>query len=186
MQGDMCVLKWFSLVGALVLVLTGCGMGPKPGAEGAPAPGGGMVAGGPAAIQTGAPRVTAEFRRLKAGAMGPGVERGIYPATTSAEWEQTWQQVFGGGTPARVDFSREVAVVVAMGEQRTAGYAVAVAAAEWDDNVLYLTVEETRPAPGALVAQVITYPYEIVAVQRPAGVAPADVKVVAQWRSGGD
>lgn len=137
----------------------------------------------PPGAQTGATYVgaAAGIRRLAGGGLGTIVVRGVYLAVNEPQWESLWQRHFGGEQPAPVDFSREVAVVVAQGEQRTAGYSVQVVQATWDGPQLRLKVEERRPGPGMLTAQVITHPYDAVAVARPAAVRPSDVTVTADW-----
>jgi hypothetical protein len=85
---------------------------------------------------------------------------------------------------ASVDWSREVALVVDMGEQRTAGYRVAVreARAPAPDRIeLVLDVE--RPAPGGVTAQVISHPYALCVVPRQQlGTGP--ITVIARDASG--
>ncbi len=65
----------------------------------------------------------------------------------------------------RKDFGELRVYLVAMGEQRTAGYQVKIDAAARVEGTWVVDVVYLRPAPGQLVAQVITYPYEVVAVR---------------------
>lgn len=67
-----------------------------------------------------------------------------------------------------VDFSQEVAVVVALGEKPTAGYDISLTKnkAELRGDVLRLPVEFTQPAPDAFHAQVLTHPCLVLSVPR--------------------
>lgn len=70
------------------------------------------------------------------------------------------RHVNGGPQPAEPDWSRQLALVVAMGQRPTAGYGVAMQAAEarLDGAVLELSVVWQEPPPDAMVAQVVTHP----------------------------
>jgi len=63
-----------------------------------------------------------------------------------------------------VDFSREHLVLVGLGQQRSGGYGVALAASEITSDTLRLTVQVRRPAPGAMVSQALTTPCAVIAV----------------------
>ena len=63
-----------------------------------------------------------------------------------------------------VDYAREVVVGVALGERRTGGFAVEIVGATRRGATLEVTVRETKPAPGAMTMQVLTYPWTLAAV----------------------
>ena len=66
--------------------------------------------------------------------------------------------------------------VIAMGEQRTGGYAVKIENAGFDSGKTWIVdVKFIEPAPGQMVTQALTYPYETFAV--PKGV-PAKVRLI--------
>lgn len=66
--------------------------------------------------------------------------------------------------------------MVAMGEQRTGGYAVELAEAGFSGGTEWLIdVRYQRPGPGDIVTQALTYPYLVFAV--PKGI-PAKVRLV--------
>jgi hypothetical protein len=67
-----------------------------------------------------------------------------------------------------VDFARDGVVLVAMGRRSTAGYALALASrrAEVKGGVATLSVRFEEPAPGAVLAQVVTSPCLLVALPR--------------------
>ena len=66
--------------------------------------------------------------------------------------------------------------VVAMGEQRTGGYAVKIENSGLDSGKTWIIVVKfIEPAPGQMVTQALTYPYEAFAI--PKGV-PAKVRLI--------
>jgi hypothetical protein len=67
----------------------------------------------------------------------------------------------------QVDWTSEVALVVDMGEQRTAGYAVTVTDVSRNAaGTVELRLEVRKPGRGDFVAQVITHPYAVARVPR--------------------
>ena len=82
---------------------------------------------------------------------------------TPAEWEALWHMhTFDRARPA-VDFSREMVVAVFMGTRPNAGYSVEVVSALEKGGALIVRYRETAPSPGAVTAQILTFPYHIVA-----------------------
>jgi hypothetical protein len=66
-----------------------------------------------------------------------------------------------------VDFSKQRVLVVFMGEQRTAGYAVKIdEEIRLQNDTAEVTVRFERPPPDAIVAQVITTPYAMAVFDR--------------------
>jgi hypothetical protein len=55
-----------------------------------------------------------------------------------------------------------VYVLISLGQRNTGGYGLKVISAEDNEGISAITIEETKPAPDMMVAQVITYPYVIV------------------------
>jgi hypothetical protein len=94
-------------------------------------------------------------------------------ARTAAEWTALWRDHHGAGDLPPVDFSKEVIAAVFLGTRPTAGYTVTIVGAATEGNVLQVRYRETAPAPDAMTAQVITYPYQIVAIPKSAA---TDVK----------
>lgn len=89
---------------------------------------------------------------------------------TAAEWEALWRLHGGERTRPAVDFGKEMVVAVFMGSRPTAGFSVEIVGTRVDGPALVVQYRETRPAPDAFVAQVLTMPYHIAAVPRRAGV----------------
>lgn len=65
---------------------------------------------------------------------------------------------------AALDFSREHLLLVALGQRSTGGYGLTLAASEQLGDTLQLEMDVYRPAPDAMVTQVITTPCTALAV----------------------
>lgn len=87
-----------------------------------------------------------------------------------AAWEKLWSQHCGRTRPAaklpEIDFTGEMVIVVTMGTKRTGGYAIEVVSVEETGQGLRISVKRTRPPKGAMTIQVITAPFDMVAVPR--------------------
>ncbi|MGB7220765.1 MAG: protease complex subunit PrcB family protein [Vicinamibacterales bacterium] len=90
-------------------------------------------------------------------------------ARTAAEWSAAWRAHAGDRQPPAVDFSKEMVVGVFLGSRRTSGYAVEIVRTREENGALIVQYVETQPAPRAITAQVITMPYQLVAVPQRAG-----------------
>lgn len=89
-----------------------------------------------------------------------------------AAWEATWRQLHNGlaaDPPPAVDFTRDMVVLVAVGQRPTGGTSVRVdgVAAAPGGAVVRYTV--TEPGEGCMSTQVLTAPVEVVRVARVAG-----------------
>ena len=87
-------------------------------------------------------------------------------ARTVDEWDALWKQHGSGRARPSVDFSKEVVAAVFLGSRPSAGFNVQIIGARQDGTALVVSYKETRPAPDALTAQVITSPYHIVAISK--------------------
>jgi len=87
-------------------------------------------------------------------------------ARSTEEWAALWNLHAGERTRPSVDFSREIVVAVFMGTRPTAGFSVQIVGVRQEGQALIVSYKETRPAPDALTAQVLTSPFQIVAVPR--------------------
>ena len=83
---------------------------------------------------------------------------------TAAEWDSLWREHQPAGQRAAIDFSKEMIVGEFLGSRPTAGYGVTIVSASEDAGVLRVRYRETPPPSDAITAQVITYPYHLVAV----------------------
>ncbi len=69
-------------------------------------------------------------------------------------------------TPPAVDFTKDMVVYASLGEKPTAGYGVTIESIACVQATLKVKLAASAPKPGAMVAQVITNPYAIVATPR--------------------
>lgn len=91
---------------------------------------------------------------------------------SDAELRLLWQQHAPDRPMPTIDFTREMLVAVFMGSRPNAGYSTAVVSTTAAAGVLMVRYSETKPSAGAVTAQILTFPYHIVAIPK------ADVKDV--------
>jgi hypothetical protein len=89
---------------------------------------------------------------------------------TDAEWTTLWRQHHPDTPRPPVDFSKEMVVAVFMGGRPNAGFSTTIVSATVANGALIVRYSERVPAPGGISAQVLTFPYHLVAIPR------ADVK----------
>ena len=106
------------------------------------------------------------MRTIEKGVMSNMDDARQTSAHSVEEWSRLWTLHAGERTRPNVDFSREVVVAVFMGTRPTAGFSVEIVRVREEGPALVVTYKETRPAPDALTAQVLTSPFHIVAVPR--------------------
>jgi hypothetical protein len=106
------------------------------------------------------------MRQIEKGVMSNMDDARQASARSVDEWTRLWNQHAGERTRPNVDFSREVVVAVFMGTRPTAGFSIEIVRVREEGPALVVTYKETRPAPDALTAQVLTSPFHIVAVPR--------------------
>jgi hypothetical protein len=91
---------------------------------------------------------------------------------SEAELRQLWKQHSPDRPMPKVDFSREMVVGVFMGSRPNAGFSTAVVSATAAKGALLVRYTETAPPAGSITAQILTFPYHLVAIPK------ADVKDV--------
>jgi hypothetical protein len=91
---------------------------------------------------------------------------------TEAELRQLWQQHAPDRPMPKVDFSREMVVGVFMGSRPNAGFSTAIVSATVANGALMVRYSENKPVAGSVTAQILTFPYHLVAIPK------ADVKDV--------
>ncbi len=82
---------------------------------------------------------------------------------TAPELQKLWRE-HGAGQAPPVDFATRMVVGVFLGARMTGGFDVQITGADVVDGVLVVRYTETTPAPGAMLAQVITAPFHLVSV----------------------
>jgi hypothetical protein len=88
---------------------------------------------------------------------------------TEAEWTKLWQQHSPDRKRPAVDFSKDMVVGVFMGSRPTAGYNVSIVSTFAKDGKVLVQYRESQPRPGTIAAQILTFPYHLVAVPKTAG-----------------
>jgi hypothetical protein len=81
-----------------------------------------------------------------------------------ALWAQHAAELNRLALPPEVDFSREMVVLVAMGNQPTGGYYIEVVDAELRGRTLRVLVGERKPRAGTMQVQMATQPYQFIAL----------------------
>jgi hypothetical protein len=87
---------------------------------------------------------------------------------SAAEWTAFWRTHNFDKAAPHVDFDKEMVIGVFMGSRPTAGYSVAITGVTERDGSLVVTYTETSPRAGTMAAQVLTFPYHLVAVPKSA------------------
>ena len=84
----------------------------------------------------------------------------------AAAWRALWQQHAPDRPLPAVDFDKESVVAVFLGSKPTAGYNVTIVSTTEGGGALVVKYREARPKPGGITAQVLTFPYHIVAIPK--------------------
>ena len=90
-------------------------------------------------------------------------------ARTPEEWAKLYRAHAPDKQPPAVDFSRDMVLAVFLGSRPTAGFGVEIIGTKEVNGALVVQYRQTQPPPGAITAQVITTPYQMVAVPARAG-----------------
>lgn len=85
---------------------------------------------------------------------------------TEAEWTALWRQHSPDRPKPKVDFAKEMVVGVFMGSRSNAGFSTAVTTTTAANGALIVKYTETIPAQGAITAQILTFPYHLVAIPK--------------------
>ena len=109
--------------------------------------------------------------RLAKGQHSLQTEQQFEVITGQSQFRHLWSR-FDAGVPPALDFTRETAIAVFMGERPTGGYAIHVDAVTRSDGGLLVDVVLQAPGPECMTTQAITQPYEMVSV--PIGPTRAD------------
>jgi PrcB C-terminal len=90
---------------------------------------------------------------------------------TPAELSAAWGTIHGPDTEPvpTVDFSRQMVVLIALGQRSTGGYSLRFDGLSSDAGTTVVRYTLTSPGPGCMAAQVLSSPVELVAVPKAAG-----------------
>ena len=106
------------------------------------------------------------FRPLLHGNQSGIASTSVLVARDETQWRALWSQHSARALPPpeapAVDFAKDMVVCVCIGNRPTAGWSVKVERAVKEHDTLWLDVREKAPAEDALVAQMLTNPFEMV------------------------
>jgi protease stability complex PrcB-like protein len=85
---------------------------------------------------------------------------------TEAEWTRLWQQHSPDKPRPAVDFSKQMVVGVFMGSRPNAGFSTAIISTGVANGALIVRYTETVPQAGTVSAQILTFPYHLVAIPK--------------------
>ena len=88
---------------------------------------------------------------------------------TEADWTKLWQQHSPDRQRPTVDFAKDMIVGVFMGSRSSAGYNISIVSTFAKDGTVLVRYQESTPRPGTMTAQVLTFPYHLVAIPKAAG-----------------
>jgi hypothetical protein len=85
---------------------------------------------------------------------------------TDAEWTALWQQHAPDRPKPKIDFAKEMVLGIFMGSRPNAGFSTAVTMTTAANGALIVKYKETAPARDAMTAQVLTFPFHLVAIPK--------------------
>ena len=80
-------------------------------------------------------------------------------------WAEFWSELGLGDRPG-VDFSKDMVIAVAAGQQPTGGHEIAVKGITHAEGELTIEVLETRPGPNCMTTTALTQPVDVVVIPR--------------------
>jgi hypothetical protein len=107
-----------------------------------------------------------------------GYQSGLKPgsirvARDDNEWRELWSEHTSTMLPRpeapTIDWQKQMVVCIALGQRPTAGYGIEIDRVEHEGRRLIVEAHERKPAPDAVVPQVITHPYVIAVMPRSDG-----------------
>jgi PrcB C-terminal len=113
------------------------------------------------------PAAVPTFRSLEQGDTSQVIAAGAEVARDATEFGALYARHRPGTRGPAVDFTQDVVVAAFDGQRPTGGYAIAFVRAEQIGAAIYLTTRSTAPRGGA--PSVLTAPYHLVTLTRPAG-----------------
>ena len=103
------------------------------------------------------------IERLAKGQHSLQTEQQFEVITGQSQFRHLWSR-FDAGAPPSLDFTRESAIAVFMGERPTGGYSIHVDSVMRSDGELLVEVVLQAPGPECMTTQAFTQPYEMVSV----------------------
>jgi len=88
---------------------------------------------------------------------------------TAAEWQKLWKEHSPDEKMPAVDFNSHMVVGIFLGSKPSAGYQVEILNVRPEANDLVVEYVQKQPGRGMMTAQILTEPYDLVAVPKHAG-----------------
>lgn len=115
-----------------------------------------------------------EFEIIDSGDISGYWEETYFVVRNETEWANVWENHTRfcvstcGAYPPRpdIDFSEKMVICAFMGRRPTAGYSVSVERIWVEEEEIHVEIVHRDPANGSFVAQVITYPYVFVSLEK--------------------
>lgn len=120
--------------------------------------------------------MSAGFRLVRSGSYaaaasatpGTGSEASIAVAATPERYRQLWREhVDPVSTPPPVDFSRESAVILLLGQRSTGGWGIEPESVTVSGDAAEVRARIVRPEPGGIVTMAFSAPFAVIAVDSP-------------------
>lgn len=93
-----------------------------------------------------------------------GAEPQVAVATDAGTYRTLWTSLVGRDEPQAVDFTKESAVFLILGEKPTGGYSIEPKSTTVDGSTLVINADTKSPPPDAMVTQAFTTPFAVIAV----------------------
>lgn len=90
-------------------------------------------------------------------------------ARTTSEWQALWKTHSPDAAPPSVDFTKATVVGVFLGSRPTAGFDVRITAVKQERGHVVVEYAERTPAPGVMLAQVLTSPFHLIRIPHDTG-----------------
>jgi hypothetical protein len=91
----------------------------------------------------------------------------VLVASSAGEFAALWRETVGDAPLPPVDFARESAVFLLLGQRTTGGWSVEPAGVAVDGDSVDVTAAIGRPAPGGITTMAFTAPFAVIAVGKP-------------------
>jgi hypothetical protein len=88
---------------------------------------------------------------------------------TAAEWQKLWKEHSPDEKLPVVDFNANMVVGIFLGSKPSAGYQVEILNVRPEGNDVVVEYAQKQPGRGMMTAQILTEPYDLVAVPKHAG-----------------
>ncbi len=116
------------------------------------------------------------FRVVQSGAYGAAAnaeagtarESRLFVASAPAAYAALWRAHVGDAAAPPVDFARETAVFLLLGQRSTGGWAVTPESVSVAGGAIEVTARIRKPEPGGIATMAFSAPFAVIAVNRPA------------------